>query len=324
MQHLPSRAQLLPSRAPAAHQETTGSRALENIDSKKTGRVARQQAVFPDLLPLQVAQVGVFCVCRCIFLRSQEIEIAAQIGLRDVIQKEPPIAAGIVRGRRRETAGPTLQFIRRRPLIPACAREHPARFRRRSATSASGPPMADSGATCSTTVPNDVPLMRASEMRTMSVTPSFSSLRGIGMWPHSGKARRALRAAVAHHQHGVAIHRQIVAVDLRQHLVASLEHQRAPAMLQQMLRRGGLLDHRAVRRQIAVQIPRCRLRDTAADRAGGSRCRSAACAPLMFSPMVLPFTVPQSPVQQIPNPVHHGGNCRRRETDPPSDTRPTA
>jgi hypothetical protein len=35
----------LMSRAPAAHPETTGSRALENIDSKDTGRVARQQAV---------------------------------------------------------------------------------------------------------------------------------------------------------------------------------------------------------------------------------------------------------------------------------------
>jgi peptidyl-prolyl cis-trans isomerase SurA len=33
------------SRAPAAHPETTGSRALENIDSKNTGRVAREQAV---------------------------------------------------------------------------------------------------------------------------------------------------------------------------------------------------------------------------------------------------------------------------------------
>jgi len=32
------------NRAPAAHPETTGSCALENIDSKNTGRVARQQA----------------------------------------------------------------------------------------------------------------------------------------------------------------------------------------------------------------------------------------------------------------------------------------
>jgi hypothetical protein len=35
-----------PSRAPAAHPETTGSRALENTDPKKTGRVAREQAVY--------------------------------------------------------------------------------------------------------------------------------------------------------------------------------------------------------------------------------------------------------------------------------------
>ncbi len=33
------------SRAPAARSETTGGHALENIDSKKTGRVAREQAV---------------------------------------------------------------------------------------------------------------------------------------------------------------------------------------------------------------------------------------------------------------------------------------
>jgi hypothetical protein len=47
----PSRSRLgnamtLLSRAPAGHPETIGSRALENIDSKKTGRVAREQAVF--------------------------------------------------------------------------------------------------------------------------------------------------------------------------------------------------------------------------------------------------------------------------------------
>ena len=46
--------------------------------------------------------------------------------------------------------------------------------------------MADSGATCSTTVPKLVPLMRASLMRTMSATPRSSSTRGMGMWPHSG------------------------------------------------------------------------------------------------------------------------------------------
>src|ERR1700685_1206332 len=39
-----------PSRAPGAHPETTGRRALENIDSKKTGGVAREQAVLRMLV----------------------------------------------------------------------------------------------------------------------------------------------------------------------------------------------------------------------------------------------------------------------------------
>ena len=55
-----------------------------------------------------------------------------------------------------------------------------------SRTSASGPPTNDSGATCSTHVPYAVPLMRASEMRTMSRTPAFNSFCGIGSIPHSG------------------------------------------------------------------------------------------------------------------------------------------
>ncbi len=38
-------------------------------------------------------------------------------------------------------------------------------------TSASGPPNADSGDTCSTTMPDAVPLIRASEVRTMSDMP---------------------------------------------------------------------------------------------------------------------------------------------------------
>ena len=53
-------------------------------------------------------------------------------------------------------------------------------------TSPSGPPAADSGETCSTTVPYAVPLIRASLMRTMSRTPFSNSLRGNGMFPTSG------------------------------------------------------------------------------------------------------------------------------------------
>ena len=47
-------------------------------------------------------------------------------------------------------------------------------------TSASGPPTADSGVMCSTMVPNAVPLIRASEIRTMSLTPARASFIGIG------------------------------------------------------------------------------------------------------------------------------------------------
>ena len=47
-------------------------------------------------------------------------------------------------------------------------------------TSASGPPTADSGVMCSTIVPKAVPLMRASEMRTMSLTPVRANFFGMG------------------------------------------------------------------------------------------------------------------------------------------------
>ncbi len=50
-----------------------------------------------------------------------------------------------------------------------------------SRTSPSGPPTADSGVMCSTMVPKAVPLMRASEMRTMSLTPAWASFFGIGI-----------------------------------------------------------------------------------------------------------------------------------------------
>ena len=47
-------------------------------------------------------------------------------------------------------------------------------------TSASGPPTANSGVMCSTMVPNAVPLIRASDIRTMSLTPARASFIGIG------------------------------------------------------------------------------------------------------------------------------------------------
>ena len=53
-------------------------------------------------------------------------------------------------------------------------------------TCANGPPIADSGVTCNTIVPKAVPLMRPSEMRTISLTPARANFMGIGMYPASG------------------------------------------------------------------------------------------------------------------------------------------
>ncbi len=55
-----------------------------------------------------------------------------------------------------------------------------SRMRSPLRTCASGPPIADSGVTCSTIVPAAVPLIRPSEMRTMSFTPARASFFGIG------------------------------------------------------------------------------------------------------------------------------------------------
>ena len=55
-----------------------------------------------------------------------------------------------------------------------------------SLTNAKGPPMALSGATCKTIVPKAVPLIRASEILTMSRTPRVSNLPGTGKLPTSG------------------------------------------------------------------------------------------------------------------------------------------
>ena len=55
-----------------------------------------------------------------------------------------------------------------------------SRMRSPLRTRPSGPPAAASGVTCSTMVPKAVPLMRASEMRTMSLTPACASFFGIG------------------------------------------------------------------------------------------------------------------------------------------------
>ena len=98
-------------------------------------------------------------------------------------------------------------------------------------TSASGPPAAASGDTCSTTVPYAVPLMRASEMRTMSVTPVSQHLRRQAHVADFGHARVALRAAVLQHQHARRVDVEVWIVDARVVVLDVLEHDRAAAVL---------------------------------------------------------------------------------------------
>ena len=115
---------------------------------------------------------------------NEEIEIAAFVGLQHRAMEQRRVAAlghrrGAGRAARREcgsapasSASSTSSSMRR----PATS----SRIASPSRTSASGPPIADSGVMCSTIVPNAVPLMRASEIRTMSLTPCGASFFGIG------------------------------------------------------------------------------------------------------------------------------------------------
>ena len=113
--------------------------------------------------------------------------------------------------------------------------------------------MAASGLTCSTTAPKAVPLMRASLIRTMSVTPCFSSLAGRAMLPTSAKARVALGAAVLQDHDAVGIDLQAGVVDACLVVVDVLEDHRPAAVLQQFGRCRRRLDDGAVRRQVAAQ-----------------------------------------------------------------------
>ena len=116
---------------------------------------------------------------------DQKIEIRPLVRLQDVIDVEPLISAGCNRRRRRPRFSSAGQFVVRHTEVQL-ARFH-VQFdfiaiphqRQRSAR-------ADSGATCNTTVPYAVPLMRASETRTTSVISRCSNFCGIGIFPTSG------------------------------------------------------------------------------------------------------------------------------------------
>ena len=120
-------------------------------------------------------------------------------------------------------------------------------------TRPSGPPAAASGATCRTTVPYAVPLIRPSQIRTMSRTPCCEQLgrqRHVGDLRH---ARVALGAAAAQHQHRVGVDVEVGVVDPGVQVLDRVEDDGPAAVLQQVRGGGGRLDDGTGRREVAVQ-----------------------------------------------------------------------
>ena len=95
--------------------------------------------------------------------------------------------------------------------------------------------------------------MRASEMRSMSVTPWRRSLAGIGSWPHSGMPGPPFGPAVLEHEHRVRVDRQVLVVDVLEQLGARLEDVGAAAVGEQLLAGRGALDDGAAGRERAAQ-----------------------------------------------------------------------
>src|ERR1700677_3696948 len=95
------------SRAPAAHPETTGSRALENIDSKNTGRVAREQAVLKFFRTVKSACGSVLLILGLSMLLSGA-----------VILDRIAVIAGthVIKTRDMERDIPLTDFLKRAPL----------------------------------------------------------------------------------------------------------------------------------------------------------------------------------------------------------------
>ena len=106
---------------------------------------------------------------------------------------------------------------------------------------------------CSTMVPNAVPLIRASEIRTMSFTPCARQLLRDRQVAGLRHARRAFRPGIAQHQHVVRRRHRDRDRRCARHVLDAVEHDRAALVLQQLRRCGGMLDDRAARREIAAQ-----------------------------------------------------------------------
>ena len=95
--------------------------------------------------------------------------------------------------------------------------------------------------------------MRASEMRTMSLTPARASFGGDRQIAGLGHGVAALRPGVLQHQKIVGGNVEVGRVDARGEIVEGGEHHGAAFAFEQPRIGGGALDNGAVRRQRAEQ-----------------------------------------------------------------------
>ena len=94
-------------------------------------------------------------------------------------------------------------------------------------------------------MPYAVPLIRASEMRTMSVTP-FRKSFGEAAYCRPPPSRDSLAAAILENHHAALINIERFVVDAGMKVFHRIEHHGTPAVLQEMRAGGGQLDHGAV------------------------------------------------------------------------------
>ena len=226
---------------------------------------------------------------------AQEVEVAAFVGLQHVLQEERPVAAPVGRLARGALAEAAQRSRRPAGRGRCAARPRRGRSGRRRARRSAALRRPTSGATCSTTVPNAVPLIRASETRTMSLhTPGEQLLRNRHLSPfrHAGAASRP---GIAQHEHGVGVDVEIRVVDARSDVVDVLEDERRAAVLEQGGRCGALLDDGAVRARGCRAGWRARPLPRSGSASVAITARSSVSAAAKPSCSVAPVTVSASP-----------------------------
>ena len=221
----------------------------------------------------------------------QKSEIATLVGAENLLRVEFGIAAFGVFG---AGASAAARASTRHPRPGGrCGRFlTDSRMRSPLRTSASGPPDAASGVTCSTMVPKAVPLMRASETRIMSLTPLLRELLRDRQIAGLGHAFRRMRAGILQHQHVVrsrlrARDRRCAPRDRR-----AREHHRPALVLEQPRVGRRALEDGAPRREVAEQRdqPTVRLERLLArgnDRAVDSTRRRSPAARRSVSPVTV-------------------------------------